>query len=48
MSKLDLRYQNANTSDNFFGFLLPSFVSFDTHETKESQDLKTERDLEIA
>lgn len=27
--------------------LLPSFVSCDTHETKESQDLKTETDLEI-
>lgn len=48
MSKLDLKYQNGNTSNNFFCILLPSFVLFVTHETKESQDLKTERDLEIA
>jgi len=45
MSKLDLRYQNGDASNNFFCNLLPCFV---THETKESQYLKTERDLEIA
>lgn len=48
MSKLDLNTKMIILPITFFCVLLPSFVSFVTRETKESQYLKTERDLEIA
>lgn len=45
VSKLDLGYQNGNTSNLLKNFVaLPYFV---THEAKESQNLKSENDLEI-